>query len=324
MQKYTLKQYTTKTGATYRHIPLSYQCFGLPLGQAPVILVNHALTGNSNVAGPKGWWKKLFGKGKTIDLNHYTVLSINIPGNGYDGFLIEQYQDFVAKDVAQLFCQLLDALHIDRLYALIGCSLGGGIAWEMVLLRPNITQYLIPVAANCHSSLWLQGHCQVQQRILLHSKHPIEDARQMAMLFYRSPQSFEQKKRSLNSKKKITFSSTTWLNWHGRQLKGRLEPKAYLLLNQLLGSIQIAEDSKLLQNRLKTIQATVVSVAINSDFLITAAEIKATHQQLKTLGINSFYHEIKSEHGHDAFLINHEQLSEFLKGIFKINVYENY
>ena len=40
---------------------------------------------------------------KVIDTRVYTVLAFNIPGNGYDGFLIENYKDFVARDIAKLF-----------------------------------------------------------------------------------------------------------------------------------------------------------------------------------------------------------------------------
>ena len=70
---------------------MSYQYFGKKLGTAPVVLVNHALTGNSNVAGENGWWKDIVGKDKAINTEVYTVLSFNIPGNGFDGFLIDNY-----------------------------------------------------------------------------------------------------------------------------------------------------------------------------------------------------------------------------------------
>ena len=91
----TLSDFKTESKAFYKTINLSYQTFGKPLGTAPVVLVNHALTGNSNVAGKDGWWKALIGKNKVIDTNVYTVLAFNIPGNGYDGFVIENYKDFV-------------------------------------------------------------------------------------------------------------------------------------------------------------------------------------------------------------------------------------
>ena len=117
---------------------MSYQLFGQPLFEAPIVLVNHALTGNSNVCGEKGWWKDLIGHGKAIDTNQYTILAFNIPGNGYDGFLIENYQNFIAKDIAKLFLAGFEKLKINQLFAIIGGSLGGGIAWQMAVLHPTI------------------------------------------------------------------------------------------------------------------------------------------------------------------------------------------
>jgi len=115
-------------------LKLSYQLFGKPLGSAPIVLVNHALTGNSNVSGADGWWKDLIGTARVIDTQVYTVLAFNIPGNGYDNFIIEDYKSFVAKDIAALFLVGLKALKIHKLFAIIGGSLGGGIAWEMLVL----------------------------------------------------------------------------------------------------------------------------------------------------------------------------------------------
>ena len=46
---------------------LSYQVFGQDLGTAPIILVNHALTGNSYVAGKDGWWRDIVGDEKAIN-----------------------------------------------------------------------------------------------------------------------------------------------------------------------------------------------------------------------------------------------------------------
>ena len=66
-------------------INLSCQVFGDLQSENPVVLVIHALTGNSNVSGANGWWNDLIGPKKIIDTNRFTVLAFNIPGNGYDG-----------------------------------------------------------------------------------------------------------------------------------------------------------------------------------------------------------------------------------------------
>ena len=61
LQHIIIPSFTTESGAQFQNIELSYQLFGQPLGNAPVVLVNHALTGNSNVAGENGWWSEIIG-----------------------------------------------------------------------------------------------------------------------------------------------------------------------------------------------------------------------------------------------------------------------
>lgn len=99
-----IPNFSTESGVANKDIRLSYQLFGKPLGSSPVVLVNHALTGNSNVTGESGWWNELIGDDKVIDTKVYTILAFNIPGNGYDSFEIANYRDFVARDIANLFC----------------------------------------------------------------------------------------------------------------------------------------------------------------------------------------------------------------------------
>ena len=159
LQHIIIPSFTTESGAQFQNIELSYQLFGQPLGNAPVVLVNHALTGNSNVAGENGWWSEIIGDEKTIDTQKYTVLAFNIPGNGFDGFVIDDYKSFIARDIARIFLIGLKELKIKKLFALIGGSLGGGIAWEMMVLNPQLTQHFIPVATDWKSTDWLIANC---------------------------------------------------------------------------------------------------------------------------------------------------------------------
>ena len=118
LQYIEIPKYTTISGKTLP-INLSYQLFGCALHTAPIVLVNHALTGNSNVAGSQGWWSSLIGPDKAIDTNRFTVLAFNIPGNGYDDSfnnLIHNYKDFVARDIAKLFLMGLKKLNAKHFF----------------------------------------------------------------------------------------------------------------------------------------------------------------------------------------------------------------
>ena len=84
LNKIVIEDFESSFGNKYQSFQLTYQFFGKKLGAAPIILINHALTGNSLVCGRNGWWNDIVGNDKAIDLNKYTVLCINIPGNGFN------------------------------------------------------------------------------------------------------------------------------------------------------------------------------------------------------------------------------------------------
>ena len=308
--------YTTESGIQFETVKLSYQLFGKELGTAPVVLVNHALTGNSNVTGASGWWKEIIGKNKAIDTNVYSILAFNIPGNGYDGFIIEDYKNFVARDIAKLFLIGLKELKITQLYALIGGSLGGGIAWEMVALEPKITKHFIPVATDWKSTDWLIANCQIQEQFLVNSSNPVHDARMHAMLCYRTPESF--KARFQRSKNEILeiFNVESWLLHHGKKLQERYQLSSYKLMNQLLRSIDVTNNGEKDIDILDKIEANIHIVGVNSDLFFTAEENKETYKKLAISKANITYNEINSVHGHDAFLIEHQQLQKIIEPIF--------
>lgn len=317
LQYLNIDEYITENG-TAISLKLSYQLFGQALHEAPIVLINHALTGNSTVTGESGWWQDLIGCDKCIDTNHYTILAFNIPGNGYDGdeaSLIHNYKDFIAKDVAKIFALGLEKLKVDSLFAVIGGSVGGGIAWELAALKPNLTEHLIPVATDWKSTDWLIANCFLQDSILNNSKNPIEDARIHAMMCYRTPESFKAKfDRTINEDLEI-FNIESWLIYHGNKLRNRFQLASYKFINQLLKTINISKN-KDFERVVSQIKSTIHLVAVDTDLFFTPNESKDTYRQLQKLGLNVFYHEIVSVHGHDAFLIEFDQLTAFLEPIF--------
>jgi homoserine O-acetyltransferase len=311
-----INNFTTENGAFYATLNLSFQVFGIALRAAPIVLVNHALTGNSQIIGEDGWWNNLIGKNKTIDTAKYSILAFNVPGNGYDGFEIENCQDFTARDIARIFLIGMHQLRIKQLFAIIGGSIGGGIAWEMAALEPKITQHLIPIATDWKSTDWMIANCFLQEQILNNSSKPIEDARIHAMLCYRTPESFSAKfERTINDKLAI-FNVESWLLHHGQKLQKRFQLSSYKMMNQLLKTIDITRNSQTFEVITSRIEADIHIIGIDSDLFFTANQNKLTYQELKKIKNNVSYQELVSIHGHDAFLIEYEQLHNLLKDIF--------
>jgi len=315
LEKIQLFAFQTASGAVM-DLQLSYELFGQPLHSAPLVMVNHALTGNSHVAGPDGWWNSLIGPGLVIDTDKYTVLAFNIPGNGYDGFVIDNYKDFIAHDIARIFWWGVDQLGITDVFALIGGSLGGGIAWEMAALAPERIGHLVPVASDWKSTDWLIANCQIQEQFLLNSKQPVHDARMHAMLCYRTPESFKQRfGRSTNETLNV-FNVESWLTHHGEKLQQRFQLSAYKLMNQLLRSIDITRGGRDPFVQFKDSKTQIHIIGVDSDLFFTAQENKDTFKQLAQANSRVTYGEINSLHGHDAFLMEYQQMERLLGDIF--------
>ena len=316
LQHLKIKNFTTELGAFIPEMNLSYQVFGKELGTAPIILINHALTGNSEVAGKEGWWQDIVGKEKVIDTAMYTILSFNIPGNGYDGFLIENYKDFIARDIAVIFLEGLSQLKIKVLFALIGGSLGGGIAWEMMVLNTKITQHFLPIATDWKSTDWLIANCQIQEQFLVNSSNPVHDARMHAMLCYRTPTSFKERFHRSKKENSSIFNVESWLLHHGKKLQERYQLSSYKLMNQLLRSIDVTKNDDKRIDVLDQIAANIHIIGVDSDLFFTAEENRETFKKLALTKENVTYNEINSVHGHDAFLMEYEQLQKIIAPIF--------
>jgi homoserine O-acetyltransferase len=314
-----IENYITQSGVAFSTL-LSYQTFGEPLSEAPIVLVNHALTGNSNVCGEDGWWNDLIGEDKCIDTNVYTILAFNIPGNGYDENpqnLIDNYKDFTARDIAEIFSIGLKILNIEQLFAVIGGSVGGGIIWELAALRPKLFQNIIPIATDWKSTDWLIANCFIQDNILNHSSQPLYDARLHAMTLYRTPESFTEKFERTKKDKNL-FNVESWLDYHGEVLNNRFKLSAYKMMNQILRTIDITNGRGEFLEVAPQIESDIHLITINTDLFFKSDDNWKTYVSLKKVKENVTIGEIKSIHGHDAFLIEFHQLTSLLKPIFEV------
>ena len=317
---YDLLDFVTSYGVRIPSLRVTYQLFGKPLGTAPVVVVNHAFTGNSQVAGENGWWGEAIGTAKVINTDIYTVVAFNIPGNGFyarEEDMITNYQHWAAVDVARLFnIALKEHLGLNSIFALVGCSLGGGIAWEMAALAPDYFQQLVIVAADWKATDWIIGNCLLQEQILKNSTHPLHDARLHAMLCYRTPQSLKMKFERTTHLPTQLYNVESWLLHHGEKLNKRFSLSAYKLMNQLVKTIDISKERGSFAEAVAPITAHITIVSTDSDLYFVPQENRDTVAELREMGKPVDYYEIHSIHGHDAFLIEHKQLEQFLKKIF--------
>ena len=320
LQKILVKNTVLQSCATLKNINVFYEVFGQPIGNAPVVVVNHALTGNSTVSGKNGWWNNLIGENKVIDTNLYTIIAINIPGNGYDNDsyeFIENYKDYCVFDIAKLFWKTLFELQINVIFAIIGGSLGGAIAWEMAKQETNRIKHLIPIATHYVATDWVLANVFLQDKILNNSNNPIADARIHAMMLYRTPQSLTQKFSRKKQQNTQLFQVENWLVSHGQKLENRFTLSAYKLMNHLLRTIEIAHNEKELVQIFSDCTTKFHLVSVDSDAFFLANDSHETFEILRDNNFDVSHHEIKSIHGHDAFLIEYEQLNNILLPIFK-------
>jgi homoserine O-acetyltransferase len=327
LEKIDLFNFELENGKQRAYISLFYQVFGQPINTSPIVVVNHALTGNSNITGENGWWNDLIGENKTIDTNYFTVIAFNIPGNGFDnnfGNLISNYKDFTIRDIARIFWEGLFFLNVNSVFALIGGSLGGAIAWEMATLQPNKIENLIPIATDWKATDWVIANVLIQDQILNNSDDPIADARLHAMLLYRTPQSVNQRFQREKFNENSIFQIENWLVNHGIKLKNRFRLSSYKLMNHLLKTNDITRERNNFQSIITTINANIHIIAVDTDYFFIADENRKDYQQAKMVKENVFYHEINSIHGHDAFLIEFNQLAKILSSIFIIQKQQKY
>jgi len=175
------------SGGRLGPITLAYETCGTldPDGEN-VILVLHALTGDSHAAGyyspndPKpGWWENMIGPGKGIDTDRYFVVCSNVLGGcmGSTGpgaiapATGKPYgMDFpfvTIADMVRAQKALIDHLGIKRIMAVIGGSMGGMQVLQWTVQYPEMVRSAIPLATTMrHSALAIAFNEVARQAIV--------------------------------------------------------------------------------------------------------------------------------------------------------------
>ena len=325
-----LGKFTLESGAVLPDLVGAYRHDGIPVGEGRQILVVHALTGSADAAGD--WWAPLIGPGQVLDTDKYGVICMNLLGSCYGTSgptsrnpatgkpYGRAFPRVTVRDQARAQWRLLDALGIRRLAVAVGGSLGGMIAQEVALERPGEVTRVVSIAAPSRIGQLAVGWNHIQLEMV--EKLGIEGlelARQLAMTTYRSEIDFENRFAG-RVEPDGTPAIVSYLRHQGGKLLERFDPETYRSLVRAMDTHDIGRDRGGVVSALHRLAAYgtyLTGVGIEGDILYGTNQVRAMVDDATTAGMDAAYREIHSTKGHDAFLVEWEQLQTILTEALK-------
>jgi homoserine O-acetyltransferase len=313
-----------ESGAALR-VRVAYRHDG-PGPDAPQVLVVHALTGSADAAGD--WWEPVIGPGRALDTDRVGVLCANLLGGRYgttgptsiDPSTGSPYgaafPQPTARDEAAVLWALADRLGIARFSLVTGGSLGGMVAQEVALTRPgavgNVSVLGAPAATGAMAIGW--NHIQLELIDALGDRG-LGLARQLAMTTYRSEPDFDGRfGRRVEADGR--FSVASYLDYQGKKILDRFDRDTYRVLTRVIDSHDVGRGRGGIREAYRTLAAAgtgVTGIGIEGDILYGPDQVRALVGEAVAAGVEAAYREISSSKGHDAFLIEWEQLTGFLR-----------
>lgn len=294
--------------------------------------------------GP-GWWDSIIGPGKPLDTNKYCIISSNILGSCYgttgplntDPQTSERFAadfpEITIRDMVRLQKLLLDYFSVKELQLVIGGSLGGMQVLEWALMYPQIVKRIMPIATSAQHSAWAIGLNEAARLAIKNDpeweqgkyrnqpQKGLALARIIAMISYRSQPSYQERQgrkpaqpyrknnEYLFSNQRQEFAMQSYLHYQGEKLVERFDANTYITISNAMDAHDVAGDRGNLDEVLGSIKAKTFCVGIDSDLLYPADEQKQIAERIP----EAEYKEIKSLHGHDAFLIEFDQMGEMVR-----------
>ncbi len=296
-----------------------------------------------------GWWDAVVGPGKALDTRRYFVICANVLGGCYGTTGPASTNPATGKpygldfpmvtvsDWVQLQARLLDALGIRDLYAVLGGSLGGQQVIEWALAFPERVRKCIVLAANARLSAQGLGFNAVGRHAVTHDpgfrdgayyglSSPdggLAVARMMAHLTYLSGKGMDDKfgrrlqdGAQAGSGFDIEFQVESYLDYQGRSFVERFDANSYLYITRAMDYYDAAlrwGDGDLVK-ACSRIRAQVLVVSFSSDWLYPPEECRQFSMALMRNRIPVNYLNIRSDYGHDAFLVEAETVERLVRG----------
>lgn len=338
-----------EAGGTVGPVTVAYETWGtLDEHASNAVLIEHALTGDTHVAGEaqaghpmSGWWDRLVGPGLAVDTDRWYVVCPNVLGgcqgttgpstSAPDGRPYGSrwpritIRDQVAVDVA-----LGSALGIRRWAAVIGGSMGGMRALELAVTFPDRLRSAVVLACGAMATADQIALGDIQNRAIrldprwrrgdyyAQRDGPHEGlgiARRLGHYSYRTEMELgERFGRAPQADEDPLaggrYAVESYLDHHADKLASRFDANSYLTLTESMSHHDVGRARGGVAAALSVVSADVTVVSVDTDRLYPPGE-QAT--LVKHLPGSARLETLVSPHGHDAFLIEDRQLTPVLQ-----------
>ena len=304
---------------------------------ANAVLITHALTGSGQI---RDWWDGIVGPGKLFDPADACVIGINVLGGCYgstgpaspapDGKPYgSRFPLVTVADMVEAQYRALRSLGIERLRVVMGGSLGGMQAVQWALDHPDVVEHAIPIGAYDHfSATGIAFNRVMLDAIRLDPNFRGGDfydgeapnaglrlARKIGMITYKSDALFTQRfERNPDRKGENPYRSLAerfdiegYLDEQGDRLVNRFDANSYILLSRAMDLFDTRGRARLDPSPRFTF------VGISSDILFLPQYVHKAALRFRAQGFRSEYLQLESDHGHDAFLADTDDLSALLR-----------
>lgn len=335
-------------GAYLSPVTIAYETYGrLNREKNNAILVCHAFSGNAHAAGyhagedRPGWWDAIIGPGKSLDTDDYFVICSNILGgcNGTTGPASidpktgERYDlsfpIITVGDIVNLQKRLIDHFGIQQLLAVVGGSMGGMQALQWSVSYPEMVRKVVAIATTARSTPQQIAFNEVGRQAIMsdpkwnkgeYSSGTIPEnglalARMIGHITYLSDASMHNKfGRNLQNKEAIGYDFSTefqvqsYLHHQGESFTRRFDANSYLYITKAIDYFDLSVNGSLAEGFSKAGSAFLV-ISVTSDWLYPPYQSEEIVSALTANDIEVQYCEIRSNYGHDAFLLESGQLN---------------
>jgi homoserine O-acetyltransferase len=293
-----------------------------------------------------GWWDDLIGPGCAIDTDRWYVVCANVLGGcqGSTGPASPHPDDgrpygsrfpvLTVRDMVRAQARLANHLGIGAWHSVIGGSMGGMQVLEWAITFPQRVRSIIPIATCAQSTAQQIAWGAIGRRAIqldprwaggdyydaAPGEGPSEGlavARMVAQVTFRSDNVFTDRfGRELADGAELVGKLDLWqrfeveryLDHHGDKLIRRFDTNSYLIIGKAMDLHDVGRGRGGLLPAMARIGAPTLTVGIWSDMLYPSYQQQQIHRMLQANGTPSQYVEIDSPHGHDAFLIDLDQV----------------